>query len=108
MGARKSSEGECLNVKLIATRSFNRATLKIIGSFRTFKASNPIITNKAYVSIRIDNAALAPVVVSNDKIGVAVTLYTRNRRNVDGLHRCSCTYLRFSRSRNPLEGGITG
>ena len=52
--------------------SFNRVTLKGIVTFRSFKASNPVITNTVYVGIRINHAALDPVVISNDKISIAV------------------------------------
>ena len=69
--------------------------LKIIVPFRSFKVCNPIITNTVYVSTWINHATLDPVVISNEEINVTVTSYTGNGRNVDGLHRYSCTYLRF-------------
>ena len=46
----------------------NRATIK----GKSFKASNPVITNTVYVGARINQAALDPAVISDDKISIAL------------------------------------
>ena len=67
-----------------------------------------MITNTVYVSTRVNHTALDPIVISNDKISMAETSYTGNNRNDESLYRCSGASLRFSSSRNQLEGGSTG
>ena len=101
-------QGRCLGGAILGTEEYCEQTLKPfirhtgpslspfnawvmlkgIVPFRSFKASNPVITNTVYVGTKINHAALDPVVISNDKIGIAVRSNTWNSRKVDGFNRC--------------------
>lgn len=92
----------------MSTSTFHIATLTGIVSFRSFKASDPVITS----TVRLAPGStmqhwIHAVVISNDKNSIAVRSNTWNGRKADGVNRCGLAQLSLDNSKTKLKERIS-